>query len=260
MVIDKGKFIVLAAMPELNIPGHPDHGYEPLALIADSFMAPDTWITMHEHVQDEIISYVPQCVMRRDDRTTGKLIAEPNHLMVMNAGRSFWHEEHTLAGEPPLRMLQIFVRPHTLDLEPTIQHGPLVAPEPNRWRHLVGPEGSAAPFFVRNDVDIYDIRLEAGASTMLPLRPGWSWYFFVYAGRHAVRPDREQIDGRPHRVDPSGYRNCDRRGVRDQPRGFSYAGRHDWGWRRPIPDHDCSASGSRAHRLVKQDGPSGWPS
>ena len=183
IVIDQGKFVVHAALPGFNIPGHPDHGYGPLALIAESFKAPDTWITMHEHVQDEIISYVPHGVMRHDDRTTGKLITDPDHLMVMNAGRSFWHEERTLAGDPPLRMLQIFVRPHTLDLEPRIQHGPLAAPEPNRWRHLVGPEGGAAPFVVRNDIDLHDIRLEAGASAALPHRPGWSRYFFVYAGR-----------------------------------------------------------------------------
>jgi hypothetical protein len=28
-------------------------------------------------------------------------------------------------------MLQIFIRPHTIDLGPRIQHGPLTAPEPN---------------------------------------------------------------------------------------------------------------------------------
>jgi quercetin 2,3-dioxygenase len=189
-VIDQGKFVVRPAMPGLNIPGHPDHGYGPLALIAESFMAPDTWITMHEHVQDEIISYVPQGIMRHDDHTTGKLLTNSGHLMVMNAGRSFWHDERTFVGDPPLRMLQIFVRPHTLDLEPRIQHGPLAAPEPNQWRYLVGPEGGAAPFFVRNDIDLYDIRLETGASAPLPHRPGWARYFFVYSGSVEVERTR----------------------------------------------------------------------
>jgi hypothetical protein len=41
-------------MPGRNIPGHPDYCHGPLALIADSFMASDTWISMHEHLQDEI--------------------------------------------------------------------------------------------------------------------------------------------------------------------------------------------------------------
>ena len=51
--------------------------------------------------------------------------------MVMYAGWSFWHEERTLPDDPHLRMLQIFIRPHTIDLGPRIQHGPLTAPEPN---------------------------------------------------------------------------------------------------------------------------------
>ena len=73
-MIDQGKFVVRPAMPGLNIPGHPDHGYGPLALIAESFMAPDTWITMHEHVQDEIISgararIAPGCHVRARGQT-----------------------------------------------------------------------------------------------------------------------------------------------------------------------------------------------
>jgi hypothetical protein len=79
--------------------------------------------------------------MRHDDRTVGKvvtdrghlLVTDRDHLMVMNAGWSFWHEERTLPDDPHLRMLQIFIRPHTIDLEPRIQHGPLTAPEPNTW-------------------------------------------------------------------------------------------------------------------------------
>jgi quercetin 2,3-dioxygenase len=112
--------------------------------------------------------------------------------MVMNAGRSYWHDERTLADDPPLRMLQIFVRPHTLDLEPRIQHGQLAASDPNRWRHLVGPEGGPAPFFVRNDIDLYDLRLEAGAFAALPNRPGWARYFFVYSG--SVAADGKRFD------------------------------------------------------------------
>ena len=38
----------------------------------------------------------------------------------------------------------------------------------NQWRHLFGPEGSNAPFFVRNDVHFYDIRLDKGAQSKCP--------------------------------------------------------------------------------------------
>jgi quercetin 2,3-dioxygenase len=182
IIIEKGQFAVHVTMPGAGVPGYPDHGYGALAGIAESILYPGTLIRMHEHVHDEIVSYVPQGVMRHDDRTQGNLIVDPGHLMVMNAGRSFWHEERTLETDPKLRMLQIFVRPRALGLEPVIQHGP-VAPAPaNQWRHLFGPEGGKAPFFVRNDVHFYDIRLEAGVATTLPELRGWGTVLYVYSG------------------------------------------------------------------------------
>lgn len=181
-VVDQGQFVVRVAMPGLAVPGQNDHGYAALAAVAESYMAPDTYIGMHPHVQDEIISWVPSGVMRHDDRTHGKVVTDPEHLLVMNAGRGFWHEERTLASDPPLRMLQIFVRPHTTDLAPMLQHGPLPDPKPNAWRLIVGPEGTDSPFFVRNEIYLHDIRLDAGQSVALPSRPGWSTYVYVFTG------------------------------------------------------------------------------
>ncbi|MEZ5779920.1 MAG: pirin family protein [Paracoccaceae bacterium] len=152
---------------------------------------------MHEHQNDEIASWVPTGVMRHDDRATGKLVIDQDHLMVMNAGRSFWHSEETLRTDPPLDMLQIFVRPHDVDLEPSIQHGPVAPSSPNVWRHLFGPEGTTAPFRVRNEVDFYDIRLEAGARLDFPAIKGRALYFYVFSGaiRAAGKLFREAEQG-----------------------------------------------------------------
>lgn len=191
-VIDQGKFVIHTHFPGmLLLPNPTDHGHYGLAAVAESFMAPDTWIPLHEHRNDEIISYIPSAgVMRHDDRTVGELVADPNHLMVMNAGRSFWHEERTLASDPPLRMLQIFVRPHTVDLEPGIQHGSIPTPVVGEWRHLFGPkgetDGAAAPFTVRNDVHLYDVRLGEGDTTALPEIAGWHTFFHVFEGEVTV--------------------------------------------------------------------------
>ncbi len=100
----------------------------------------------------------------------------------MNAGSGFWHAEQTLAEDPPLRMLQIFVRPHSLDLEPGIRHSPLPDPVANEWRHVFGPEGSDVPFTVRNEVDLYDVRLDEGATVDLPSEPASDTYFYVFEG------------------------------------------------------------------------------
>jgi hypothetical protein len=179
---NQGKFRIHFNSPGHAVPNHEDHGYGPLATVVESFMDPGTLIRMHQHRDEEIISWVPDGVLRHDDRQGNELVTDPDHLMVMNAGGGFWHAEETLADDPPLRMLQIFVRPHSLDLEPTIQHEPIPDPAANEWRHLFGPDGADAPLSVRNDIDFYDCRLDAGTTTTLPSRSGWDTYLYVFEG------------------------------------------------------------------------------
>ena len=190
VIQDQGPFRIHFDFPGRNLPSHDDHGYGPLATIAESYLDPDTLISMHPHRNDEIISWVPAGVMRHDDREGNSLVTDADHLMVMNSGREFWHEERTLASDPPLRMLQIFVRPHSLDLPPNIQHGPVPEAETDRWRHLFGPEGSDAPFFVRNEVHFYDARLGVASSVALPTHQEWDTYLYVFEGSIEVEGNR----------------------------------------------------------------------
>jgi len=179
---NQGKFRIHFNFPGRAVPDHGDHGYGPLATVVESFMDPGTLIRMHQHRNEEIISWVPDGVMRHDDRHGHELVTDPDHLMVMNAGSGFWHAEETLVDDPPLRMLQIFVRPHSLDLEPGIQHEPSPTQVAGEWRHLFGPVGTDAPLSVRNDVDFYDCRLAAGTMTTLSSRSGWHTYLYVFDG------------------------------------------------------------------------------
>lgn len=179
---NQGSFRVYFNFPGRNHPDYDDHGYGPLATVVESFMDPDTLISMHRHRNEEIISWVPAGVMRHDDRQGNKLVTDSEHMMVMNAGRGFWHEERTRAGDPPLRMLQILVRPHSLNLPPDIQHEPIEHPVANEWRHLFGPENSDAPLSVRNDVHFFDARLDEGTNVELPSIEAWDTYFYVFDG------------------------------------------------------------------------------
>lgn len=172
----------LSVFPGHLAPGNRDHGLGPLATIMESFLAPGAHIELHEHVVDEIVSWVPAGVMRHDDPEGGRLTVDANHLMVTNAGRGFQHEERTRDDDPPLRMLQIFVRPDAEGLDPRIQHGPLAQPRGNEWRHVFGPVRGGAPFEVRNAVDCRDVRLAGGQTTSLPTEAGRVTYFFVFSG------------------------------------------------------------------------------
>ncbi|MFY0255479.1 pirin family protein [Chitinophaga sp. 30R24] len=199
---DQGKFRIYFHLPGFSIPGHTDHGYGPLATVAESFMDPDTWVKLHQHKNEEIISWVPEGVMRHNDKTVGELITDKDHLMIMNAGSGFWHEERTLATDPPLRMLQIFVRPYALDLSPGIQHKPLAPGRNNEWRNIFGPVGS--DFYVRNDIQMHDIRLDKGTTTQFPAKPGYDTFFLVYTGAIKVKDQLFRMRGNGLIVDETG--------------------------------------------------------
>lgn len=186
--IDQGPFVTVFNFPGRLVPERGDHGYGPLATVVESFLAPGTWIPLHEHRDEDIVSWVPHGVMRHYDPVAGHLVTDSEHLLVMNAGRGFWHEERTREDDPPLRMLQIFVRPPRLGMEPGVQHGPIRPSEEGTWRLLFGPEGSGAPFRVTNAVELFDLRLPAGARATLPWRTGHGVYLYVFDGRVRLGP------------------------------------------------------------------------
>ena len=181
-----GQFTIIPNLPGEAVPDHNDHGYGPLARFDESILEPGAFIPMHEHSNDEIISYMSDGTMFHADRAGGRFPVNASQIMVMNAGKSFWHEEGVPAGGETARMMQIFVRPHTVDLEPTVQLKDKGAPTLDTWRFLVGPEGSDAPAIVRNDVRLYDIHLKAGSSTQAPRLEGWDTLVHAYRGEAVV--------------------------------------------------------------------------
>ena len=168
VVQDQGSFRTRFNFPGRAVPDHDDHGYGPLSTVVESFMDPDTLISMHPHRNEEIVSWVPAGLMRHDDRERNDLVTDAESVLAMNAGSGFWHAEYTAPDDPPLRMLPIFVRPHSLGLDPGIQHAPLPDPVPGEWRRVFGPDGSETPVTVRNAVDLYPHRTALLRTSRLP--------------------------------------------------------------------------------------------
>ena len=109
---EMGPFTIITNLPGRAIPNHWDHGYGPLARFDESILEPGGFIPMHEHRNDEIISYVSDGMIHHADMAGGSFPISPSKIMIMNAGKSFWHEEQTKPDGETARVMQIFVRPH----------------------------------------------------------------------------------------------------------------------------------------------------
>ncbi|MEH7385107.1 pirin family protein [Bacillus sp. JJ1521] len=179
----KGPFTITRIQPGDILEENEDFSFGPLSIIDHAVMKKGLTIKMHEHVNDEILSYVWNGTMHHKDSTGLEAPISPGNLMMMNAGKSFWHEEKVKNDH--VEMLQIFVRPRETDLEPTIQFHE--KPIRNRdWYLIVGPEESKAPLPVRQDVYIFDANPKQGDQLDIPVCQGLHPFLYVLDGEIAV--------------------------------------------------------------------------
>ena len=181
-------------------PEHPgDTGFGPLGLVDRASLSPGLLVPMHEHVDDEIVSYLRSGTLTHRDSTGREERIGRDRLMVMNAGRGFSHEEsipEATEGGASVEMLQIFIRPREAGLPPRVQFADLAeADRRGRWRRVVAAEGEPAPATVRQDVTILDAHLAAGATIDVPSSPGHDLWLFVFGGRVRIGGGRELAAG-----------------------------------------------------------------
>jgi redox-sensitive bicupin YhaK (pirin superfamily) len=165
-----------------------DTAFGPLGLIDHAHLSPGLIVRMHEHRNDEIISYLRHGTMWHEDTAGARLPLDSTHLAVMNSGSGLSHEESVPPSGEPVNMLQIFVRPRSADLPPRFQHLPLAtARHADGWRLLVVPEGEPGPAFVRNRIWLHDTFLpRAGAQIRTPLQAATDGWLYVFSGAISV--------------------------------------------------------------------------
>eukprot|EP00130_Batrachochytrium_dendrobatidis_P008318 XP_006683193.1 hypothetical protein BATDEDRAFT_28751 [Batrachochytrium dendrobatidis JAM81] len=160
-----------------------DFAFGPLSIIDHAVMKKGIKIKMHEHVNDEILSYVRHGITYHKDSAGFEAPIAPGKLTLMNAGSSFWHEEKV--KDDYVEMLQIFIRPRETDLKPGIQfHDKPV--DHSDWYVMVGPENSEAPLQVRQSVYILDAHPRAGEVLDIPVYRGLTPFLYVMNGEITI--------------------------------------------------------------------------
>lgn len=164
-----------------------DPAFGPLAIIDHAVMKKGLTIKMHEHKNDEILSYVWKGTSYHRDSKGYEVPISAGKLMMMNAGSSFWHEEKVkLHDEEDVEMLQIFVRPRESNLEPLIQFHEKETDNRN-WYLMVGPENSEAPLIVRQNTYIFDAHPKKGDRLDIPKIEDYLPFLYVMRGTIGVK-------------------------------------------------------------------------
>ena len=198
----QGSFRIRRVRPGLIFGANADPAFGPLAAFDHANLGVGTVVRFHEHVNDEILSYMWRGTMVHQDSAGKRVALSPNRLMMMNAGRSFWHEES--APSDPIEMLQIFIRPRDADLPGTVQfYDRDDALADGNWHLIAAPETSDAPLKVRQQVSVYDAHLPAGHEIEIPHADGMDQLLYVFDGEinagtaHLLKGDAVADDEAP---------------------------------------------------------------
>jgi quercetin 2,3-dioxygenase len=158
-----------------------DSGFGPLQLVMHCYLK-DIHIPMHEHRNDEIMSYLISGTMRHKDSVGQVAEVSASNIMMMNAGKSFYHEETSEACEA----LQILIRPEQDGLDSGVQFFARDIENVEGWQLLGAPKEIDAPLVIRNQVAIYDARFDVDETIQLPKLKDFTPWLYVMDGEIQV--------------------------------------------------------------------------
>jgi redox-sensitive bicupin YhaK (pirin superfamily) len=186
-----GGFGIEMLHPGLALQGG-DSGLGALGRIDHARVTEGTVVRMHPHRDDEILTYLRRGRVRHEDTVGNVEEISPRRFMMMSAGHSFQHQETVLEG--PLEGLQIFLRPHSANLEPQVQfHGFGEARSHDAWRLIAGPRD--APLEVRAEAWVHDLFLTEGHDVAVPQLPdGMDGARLLYLFEGQIRLDDVTLD------------------------------------------------------------------
>ncbi|MED4298527.1 pirin family protein [Priestia megaterium] len=160
-----------------------DFAFGPLSRIDHAMVSEGVVVPMHEHVNDEILTYIWKGEVHHKDSVGITEVISSSKLMMMNAGRSFFHEESIPKGS--VESLQIFIRPTSENLEPKVQFFD-TNNNNDDWKLIAGPIESNAPLELRQNVVVYDVHGKKGDILEIPQIKQLTPWLYIMDGKLKV--------------------------------------------------------------------------
>lgn len=152
-------------------------GFRNLRVINEDFVAAGRGFPMHGHRDMEIITYILEGALQHEDSMGNGSIIRPGDVQRMSAGTGVRHSEKNASPEERVHLLQIWILPDTLNLEPEYEQKAFSEDERRGTLKLIAsPDGAEGAVRIHQDVSLFASILGAGERlerTMDATRYGW---------------------------------------------------------------------------------------
>ena len=152
-------------------------GFSSLRVINEDKVIPSKGFATHGHREMEIISYVLDGALKHQDTMGNSSIIRPGDVQRMSAGTGIRHSEYNASDSDPVHLLQIWILPDTIGLEPSYEEKHFLREHKQGKLRLIGSgNGRDGSITIHQDVDLYATILRDGEGVEHPLtkdRKGW---------------------------------------------------------------------------------------
>lgn len=158
-------------------------GYRSLRVINDDIVEPASGFGEHGHDNMEILTWVLEGTLHHQDSTGSDGDLRPGELQAMTAGSGIRHSEVNDSPTKRVHLLQIWLEPDTLNLEPAYGQKTFAADaRRGTWQTLASPDGRDSSMRIHQDAILSVADVGAGSEVMLRLDANRHAYVHVAFG------------------------------------------------------------------------------
>ena len=159
-------------------------GFGPLRVINDDRIAPGGGFPTHKHRDMEIVTYVLDGALHHQDSLGNGGNIVPGEVQRMRAGHGIAHSEYNASDTAPVHLLQIWIEPDTLNLEPGYEQKAFDPDEMrNRFRVVASNDGRDGSVTIHQDARILAAKIQPGEQAHAQIAAGRRGWLHVARGR-----------------------------------------------------------------------------
>ncbi len=145
-------------------------GFRDIRVINDDFIEPGRGFGTHPHKDMEIITYVYEGGVLHKDNLGHQNLIRAGEIQRMSAGYGIEHSEYNSSIVEPLRLLQIWILPQKLNIDPGYEQISLNEKDrKGKLQLMVSPDGREKTLKIHQDVNIYSSIVEPNQELNQPL-------------------------------------------------------------------------------------------
>ncbi len=162
-------------------------GFGHLRVINEDRVAGGQGFGTHPHNDMEIITYMIEGALEHKDSMGNGSVIRPGELQRMSAGTGVLHSEFNASDTEPAHLLQIWVIPESMGIEPGYEQKLFTNDEKrNTLRIVASRDARDGSLGIHQDLDLYASVLEAGETLEHRFAPGRRGFLQLVRGELTV--------------------------------------------------------------------------